>query len=303
MLSNFVASIRADLDAIKDDLDEFVTTVRTDASAALGLGEDSPEGATSQGGGEGKYEPWEEELWNHPDLLCQDPQEDAQWAEFSDKYEAKDEEIEALLSGAVSDIVPELYKELVPDQTTHNEFFKRLVYHKSRLEAIARSHMKMVSKVEDEEETRWDEDSLDEGIHGQEPKPVAKTTMDESGELVASNEALKAELVQCHTEMNRLQEKVHELEQALARSEDERLTAQKQLEEALARNELPHKKLPPSDLAVNDKTLPVSASPEILSSSPTPASTTPSWEAVPSGGSSNEEPAVVLGDEEEDDWE
>jgi hypothetical protein len=311
LFSNFVATIRADLDAIRDDLGEFVSTVKTDTTAMLGLDEEN-------GGGEGignasaggKHLQWEEEMWDNPELLCEDPESD-DWKRFEASSQVKDEEVEMLLSGGVSEIIPELYRELVPSRTTHADFFKRLIFHRNRLNQVVRT--KMQELVMDEEETRWEDDSVGDEIASPSPKTPAPqdeekivSKMDDNGEELTK---IKSELAVYKTEMAKLQAYVMQLEKELKLSEEKRTELQQKLQEVTS-DELPHKKaslFAPS--VVVEKTPIIALMGDDVESVPvTPPST--SWEALPtpSSSSSNEEPIVVLSktaeeEEEEDDWE
>jgi hypothetical protein len=302
LFSNLVATIRADLDAIRDDLGEFVETVKTDASAVLGLAQE--EGENKNGGTQGgKYLPWEEELWNHPELLCENPLEEDEWEKVV-QQSMKDEEIEALLSS--SETVHELYKELVPSKATHSDFFQRLFYHRTRLNEAARLRMKEL--VEDEEETRWEDDSLDE-IPAQKETPV---TPEQQNNVAVEqvNAKLVAELEDCKQEMKKMLAKITELEVALKQSEIKRaeLEAERNIEV-----ELPHKKAPlPVDVLIKEAfstpTKPDEGE-EVTPTMPKVPSSSASWEALASATvsntSSNDEVVVDLKHEEEDedDWE
>jgi len=321
LFSNLVATLRADLDAIRDDLGEFVTTVKTDATAALGLDEGANGGT---GGSVRKYLQWEEELWDNPELLCEDPPEDdPEWTTFLAANLVKDEENEALLSGGSSDIVPELYRELVPSKATHSEFFQRLVFHRNRINQATRLRMQGI--VEEEEETRWeDDDEIDEIVRavpaisqpqapvaGEEEKVVSDLDEADSKHVDrAIVEEFDKYKKDTEKQIRDLVNRVTELESALSVSESKRKELEAKLATAMT-YELPHKK--PPTLA-NDPTKLVVSVPELEQSKPIQVSVSTgslpsnSWEQIsspPSKPSSNEEPMVVdlKEEEEEDDWE
>jgi len=306
LFSNFVATIRADLDAIRDDLGEFVSTVKTDTTVMLGLGEDGEQQANATGSStNAKHLQWEEELWENPELLCEDPTGDGdEWTKFVESSPVREEEVEMLLSGGVSEIVPELYRELVPSRTTHADFFKRLIYHRNRLNQVVRTRMQEL--VMDEEETRWEDDSV--GDDATPTEPVASTAQINIAKERAASDAetaqLRSEVEQYKQEMGKLAARIAQLEKALEVSEAKRTDLEIKLAE---RAELPHKK-PTIEVA---KEMQMEKAPEALvSSSAHDVSATPpstSWEALPTspGSSSNEEPVVLSKHEEdeEDDWE
>jgi polyhydroxyalkanoate synthesis regulator phasin len=324
LFSNFVATIRADLDAIRDDLGEFVETVKTDTTAMLGLEQNQTGGGSGNGGSSQKYLQWEEELWDNPELLCEDP-ESADWEEFCENSLVKEEEVEALLSGGASEIVPELYRELVPSRSTHADFFKRLIYHRNRLNQVVRTRMDELvaggigSGQDDEEETRWEDDSVSDeqpttGVITAATSTKTQQVADEASlALKAENDSLKQELQRCRREMEALAQRVAELESSLKQSVASRVELESKLSSAvLAVHELPHKKaaLPPAEKTTEEAE--EIAAPVQTATPPT----TTSWEALPispqsSTGSSSEEPVVVLStkqeeeeeEEEEDDWE
>jgi len=308
LFSNLVATLRADLDAIKDDLDEFVTTVKTDTTAMLGLDPNTVVYGHAGGTGESKYLEWEEVLWDNPELLCENPTE-PEWETFMNSSPLKEEEVELLLSGAASDIVPELYRELVPSRATHADFFRRLFYHKHRLNQAAR--VRMQNLVKEEEETRWeDDDSIDDSTPVPQTKPQEeeKVSRDDKGEEL---KACQAELSATQKQMREMMVKITELQSLLEMSEAKR----KDLENKVhLMEELPHKKpaLISETKSVAATSTPVVSTPENEISKPNsvPIMSATSWEALPSSptSSSNEEPVVVTkigsnDEEEEDDWE
>jgi len=313
LFSNFVATIRADLDAIRDDLGEFVTTVKTDTTAMLGLSQDEAnlESGNVGNAANGKHLHWEEELWEHPELLCEDP-DNEDWKAFVESSPVKEEEVEMLLSGGVSEVIPELYRELVPSKTTHADFFLRLIYHRNRLNQVVRTRMQELV-MDEEEETRWEDDSIGEETPTRAPQqttpqpPVeveTKPIVDNSEELIQ----LRNELEQYKQEMTRLQARVVHLEQSLQVSEAQKADLEKKLAE---HSELPHKKTAPLEVEKEPvipttETVTPESTPSPKLAPVTPPST--SWETLPSSGtSSSEEPVVVLSkteeEEEEDDWE
>jgi hypothetical protein len=309
LFSNLVATIRADLDAIRDDLGEFVETVKTDASAVLGLegGENNDKNGVNQAG---KYLPWEDEVWNNPELLCENPLNETEWEAHLNSSPVKDEEVEALLSA--SETVHELYKELVPSKATHAEFFQRLFYHRNRLNEAAR--LKMKELVEDEEETRWEDD--DDSIDAQKETPttvpvetpVAATTKEEDiknkfadeeySRMKEENVTLANELDDCKERMNNMMARISTLEAALMKSEARcaELEALKLSNEI----ELSHKKAAPATIDEKPE-----VSPKLVPIGLTTGSEVTSWEALPTNNSSNDEVVVDLkhDDDDEDDWE
>jgi len=320
IFSNLVATIRADLDAIKDDLGEFVTTVKTDTTAMLGLRPDgsdpnAPGGASNAS----KMLLWEEELWDNPDLLCEDPTAE-DWKAFVESNPVKEQEVEVYLSGAESDVIPELYKELVPAKTTHADFFLRLVYHRNRMVQAYKARMQgLVANNNDEEETGWEDDDP-EPVPA--PKPAPPASKEESNQASAAataaldqlkveNESLRSELSAANEELQKSISRIQDLEKLLAESEAARTVL---LEEKEAFAELPHKKSPAANATFEDKTVSTEEISSVRGVTPsstlTPQTVGTSWEALPTspGSSSNEEPVVVLNnkqeeEEEEDDWE
>jgi len=318
LFSDLVATLRADLDAIRDDLGEFVSTVKTDASAALGLALDEGNGLKTA---QTKYLQWEEELWDNPDLLCENPLPEEEWATFLQEHPVQEEEVELLLSGNVSEVVPELYREIVPSRTTHTEFFQRLIYHRDRLNTATRTRMKDISQVQEEEETRWEDDSIEE-------EPVIKNSEDNilsaslvapkasppptDGSIAIKNES--AELTRYKQEVEKLLSRVKELETALEESEQKRIFLERQLSDSF----FPHKKPVPNleEKQTNLENPPQTESAEseneeeqsapVASSKNDAPNISQSWEALPSNNSSNEETSIVdlkQVEDEEDDWE
>lgn len=300
---NLVATIRADLDAIKDDLGEFVTTVKTDTTSMLGLA-DNPGGndKTNSTSATSKFLDWEEELWDNPDLLCEDPSAD-DWETFKSSNPVKEEEAETLLSGNSSDLIPELYRELVPARTTHSDFFLRLVYHRNRMTQAVKSKMQELV-MDDEEETRWDDEDADEPVRPVVITPAAPASVTVSHPAAdtaaldsarAEADALRAELSRVKEELAKSQATVHELVTQLEASKLAYSTL------AAAAQDLPHKKAAPEPVKEDQIYMPAP------SATPGTTTTTTSWEALPTSpnSSSNEEPVLVTksGEEEEDDWE
>jgi predicted nucleic acid-binding Zn-ribbon protein len=311
LFSNLVATLRADLDAIRDDLGEFVTTVKTDTSAMLGLAKDGngePTFSKDSGAGSnnvGKHLEWEEMLWENPDLLCENPS-GADWDSFVLSNPVNDEEVEALLSNGASEIVSELYRELVPSRVTHADFFQRLFFHKNRMNQAARARMQGL--VMDEEETRWEDDDLEDIASSAQPvtdnTPQPQDTEEEKISREAPNNdaelaSYKSELTRCRRDIEQLRSQVEQLTNALRLSEEQKTELKHKLDELSA---LPHKKVAESTKVVEP--VPQESRPE---SSVTPPSA--SWEKLPSQiTSSNEEPVVVMHksseeEEEEDEWE
>lgn len=159
MFTNLVATLKADLDAFKGDLGEFVTTVKTDTTAILGLQGGVATGANvgasvnALGSAASQLVQWDEELYDNPELLCADPEDED---DYNKTGAVSDEEIEGLLSGSISDLVPELYKELVPARATHADFFRRLVFHRERFAQAMKNRVALDRP--DEEETGWEDD-------------------------------------------------------------------------------------------------------------------------------------------------
>jgi hypothetical protein len=333
LFSNLVATLRADLETIRDDLGEFVTTVKTDTTAMLGLNEKNGGNLSGTNNGlKSKYLHWEEELWDNPELLCEDPQEE----NWQASAQVNDEETEMLLSGASSDIIPELYRELVPARTTHADFFKRLFYHRNKMNQAVRAKMQeLVRGDAEEEETGWEDDDIDEtpiapkGNDTPQPQQdaipenvsVDRVSVEEHQRLLKVKDdeiaEYKKELDGYKQIVAQLQAKVEDLAQKVKLGDDERVKLQHKIIELTAVQELPHKKTPVVDgldKSSSTATLPTEApspSPTTIAQplpAATPASIT-SWEALPTspGSSSNEEPVVVMNtkqeDEEEDDWE
>ena len=316
MFSNFVATIRADLDAIKDDLGEFVTTVKTDTSSILGLvpgaGGLTQAGDATASGSASRMIQWDEEIYDNPDLMCEDP-ETEDWEAFVASNPVKEDDVEMMLAGAYSDLIPELYRELVPSRATHADFFKRLIYHRNRLAQAAKSKVQELTM--EEEETRWEDDEEEDPVVAA-TRPSAASIMPPPAAAAASgapqvdlealekarNEAkkLKEELERVKQELAESQNRANELEKLLAESE----SARKSLESRLAESELPHNKPPvlaePAKQATALRT-------DTPASMATPSVATASWEALPTspGSSSNEEPVLLskAEEDEEDDWD
>jgi len=316
LFSNLVATLRADLDAIKDDLGEFVTTVKTDTTAMLGLDPNSLGGLGANPTSDPKFLEWEEVLWDNPELLSENPVE-PEWETFAKSSPVREEEVEVLLSGAASDIVPELYRELVPSKTTHADFFLRLFYHKNRLNQAARA--KLQNLVKEEEETRWDDDDIDavSPIH---VKPLEKPESEEEKTPQNDEELVRCrtELVNTQAQMRAMMKEIAELKSALELSEAKRVDLENKLR---SMEELPHKKVPieneplksitrdTSYVAVEEPATPL-AVPKTTPASENKSVPSGSWEALPASpaSSSNEEPVVLTKqdsneEEEEDDWE
>lgn len=186
---------------------------------------------------------WDEEIYDNPDLMCEDPTDAADWEAFVASDPVKESDVEAFLSGAQSDLIPELYRELVPARATHADFFKRLVYHRNRLTQAMKNKVQELV-MDDEEETGWGDD--DEDIPP--PVPVAAEAIQAAPESSAAleearkeTEALKAELKRVTAELTSSQEQVRNLERKLAGSEE----ARKELVAAAQDSEeLPRKKAP-----------------------------------------------------------
>lgn len=295
LFSNLVATFRADLDAIKGDLDEFVHTVKHDTTKALGL--NSLRGGAGE---EDEYQfqsSWEEEMWDHPEWLVDD-------LPGGEEVDSPKEEEESLLT---SRVVQELYRELVPAKTTHAEFVRKLVFHKRRLQLASR--LRMADTARDVEETAWEDDEDEErmpGVGGQTPPVVVDAA------------AYEDKIEEMKKLMEALQDKIAMLETALRESETKREELESRLQ---ASDELihPHSKKVPVAFTPSKSTMPVA-------SDDTPSLA--SWEALPSPQgadvpslsiSSSEELPVVLNkvdakdgvvvgmpteeEEEEEEWE
>jgi hypothetical protein len=194
MFTSFVNTLKEDLEAIRGDLDEFVTTVREDASAVLGV---RLKGSTSSSSR------FHDTLSG--DLLCKPLPTDASAPE---DLAARKEEVEKLLGGLEGPQVPDLYRELVPSRVTHQEFFERLFYYRGKFLAAERLKMQQGTlsrhAVEQEELEGWDDDEdEDEQEDGEE---------DESEELAG------------------LKRRVQELEQALELCERQKEDLQRALQ-------------------------------------------------------------------------
>jgi len=214
----------------------------------------------------------------------------------------------------MSDVIPELYRELVPSRTTHADFFKRLFYHRHRLNQVVRT--KMQELVMDEEETRWEDDSVGDEA-GPSVPPPAETPVAATNN---NDEQLRAEVEHYKQEMAKLQARVAQLEKALTVSEAQRAKLETMLDER-ENAELPHKKAPVAPTGKAAVAAPVeeaeavaedeASEPELEKKTEVKMPSTPpstSWEALPISpkSSSTDEPVVVLSkqeEDEEDDWE
>jgi hypothetical protein len=211
MFTSFVNTLKEDLEAIRGDLDEFVTTVREDASAVLGV---RLKGSTSSSSR------FHDTLSG--DLLCKPLPTDASAPE---DLAARKEEVEKLLGGLEGPQVPDLYRELVPSRVTHQEFFERLFYYRGKFLAAERLKMQQGTlsrhAVEQEELEGWDDDEdedeqedgeEDESEDKQQPVPRTRRANKESEELAG------------------LKRRVQELEQALELCERQKEDLQRALQ-------------------------------------------------------------------------
>ncbi|KAH9259055.1 hypothetical protein BASA81_002675 [Batrachochytrium salamandrivorans] len=232
MFSNLVATLRADLDAIRDDFggfvetvkedaSEFVETVRTDATQVMGMVQNSaPGGLFSLPRSGGDVLSWEEELWDDPELLCEDPEEEGWLGTFA---LLKPEEVDMFLSAPEDGIIPELYRELVPAKASHDEFFQRLAFHRNRLTLRARQLQQQQNEQsaaggeEDEEAGGWDDDE----VVSPAKKPAAAVVGENEGVIVK----LQQRILELEAELKASEEKRRELELVVAESRTKKRAA------------------------------------------------------------------------------
>lgn len=322
MFSNLVATLRADLDAIRDDFggfvetvkedaSEFVETVRTDATQVMGMVQKSAPGGLFSRPGRDLLS-WEEELWDDPELLCEDPEE-AGWLDTFALL--KPEEVDMFLSAPEDGIIPELYRELVPAKASHDEFFQRLAFHRNRLTLRARQLQQQQNEQaagggeEDEEAGGWGDD--DEVVSPVKKPFVAAAADLEKDEVIAK---LQQRILELEAELKASEEKRRELELVADESRAKKRAAPEVTKVAVEEEAVPEVKEHPDAAMLEVEEVEVEDDEEEEHQQEKLKTPSSSWEALSESADSPEpesRPAppapaprkVALDDNEEDDWE
>jgi hypothetical protein len=282
MFSSLVNTLGLDLEAIKEDLQEFGTTVKEETTRVLrnkGMGEDDGNNTNETRRKTTKKQTtttrrrWDQEI--DFNVLLVDPQEQG-WDEVGVAF--KKEEIDALLQDAHSS-VPDVYRKLVPSKVSHADIFKRLAYYKRRTTTNMSDSM-------------MSHDAIMAGHQEQQDEEMDWEAQDDNDQTNTQNkDTQRGEGGNEHNEVARLMDKVAELEKKLHASE----TRRKELEILVTRLQQQQQQPPNSATTPNNNNVTTTTSPQ----KPEDVSSNNSWEEA------RAESAPMVSDTEKtgEDWE